>query len=258
MLDHARMGNARMAVVWVILAGCGGTSSSTEDCPSGMICDGACVNVGTEPTSCGACGNVCPTGEPFCEGGACVAACSQGLTECSGACVDINADAAHCGGCDTACTADQGICEVGNCVATSNCPAPAQAPGGDCPADCTGGCQGATCTIDCSGQGSPCDGANIACPVDFDCVVLCNGTDACDSGTIRCPPDFACTVICGGGNDACGDQTITCGAGPCHVECAGDACQGGIVACGTGACSVSCGEPVPSVECGNACACSGC
>jgi hypothetical protein len=140
------------------------------------------------------------------------------------------------------------------------CPPDPIAPGTPaCPADCTGGCNENVCVIDCSGNGAPCDGADIVCPPEYDCQIICLGVDACDSGTITCPPGFGCSVICGGGNDACGDQTITCGAGPCSVECEADACSGAVIDCGAGACTATCGgQPAPTVQCGLSCECTEC
>ncbi len=135
------------------------------------------------------------------------------------------------------------------------------APGaGSCPGDCTGGCTGTLCTIDC--ENNNCDGDDIVCPEDFDCLVICGGADHCDSGTITCPPDYGCTVQCTMGNDACGDQQIECGAGPCLIECAPDTCNGAQVNCGDGACGASCGASgpgdLPQLDCGGSCDCTEC
>lgn len=244
----------RWIAIAFLIAGCGSEPGGGVDTCSAR-CGDVCVDSATDPMHCGGCNNAC---SQFCESGACVASCSTGRQACNGSCVDTSSDPLHCGGCDNPCSADAAICEAGRCVATSTCATMPDAPGGGCPAECTGGCQGNICTIDCSGNGAPCDGSNIVCPTNFDCVVVCNGIDACDSGTIACPPDHSCTVICGGGNDACGDQVITCGAGSCRVDCAADACQGANVMCGGGPCSAACGMPAPTVTCGAACACAGC
>src|SRR5262245_52330276 len=58
-------------------------------CPAGQVaCGRRCVDVATDPTSCGGCGIPCSAGQA-CQGGACV--CLSG-TLCNGACVDACAE----------------------------------------------------------------------------------------------------------------------------------------------------------------------
>lgn len=59
-------------------------------------CNGACVDVMTDPSNCGACGIAVPLGAQ-CQSG--MPVCPQGLTLCNGACVDLATDAHNCGGC---------------------------------------------------------------------------------------------------------------------------------------------------------------
>ncbi len=143
--------------------------------------------------------------------------------------------------------------------ASPNCPDDPIAPGSNtCPAECTGGCAGNLCTIDCRGDGA-CDGDTIDCPPEYDCLVLCEGVDACDTGTVNCPPLYGCTLVCSGGVDACGDQQLNCGAGPCVIQCADDTCQGAQVDCTAGPCTAACtGQPPPTVNCGGSCSCTEC
>ncbi len=147
----------------------------------------------------------------------------------------------------------------GEADASPNCPDDPVAPGSNtCPGECTGGCAGNVCTIDCRGDGT-CDGDTIDCPPEYDCLILCEGVDACDTGTVNCPPLYGCTLSCSGGIDACGDQQINCGAGPCVVECGTDTCQGAMVNCTEGPCTAACtGQPPPTVNCGNSCSCTEC
>ncbi len=248
----------RSLVLMLVLVACGNSKSTASECAIGSTsCNGDCVDIASDPTNCGGCANACTGTAALCESGACVASCSPGLMACAGGCVNTTSDPANCGACGNACPADAALCEAGRCVSTSACASAPVAPGGACPSECTGGCQDNQCTIDCVGT-AKCDGADIVCPAGFDCVVVCNGVDACDSGSITCPPGFGCTVICGGGNDACGDQQIMCGAGPCRVDCGPDGCSGANVMCGSGPCTASCGTPAPTVTCGGACACADC
>jgi hypothetical protein len=128
-----------------------------------------------------------------------------------------------------------------------------------CPPECTGGCTADhVCLIDCAGDGS-CDGDTITCPVTYACKITCNGVDACDGGTVNCPPGYYCSLECGGGNDACGNLDMQCGDAPCYVDCGPDSCSGLIQHCGSGECGAECtGMPMPTVACGNACACFEC
>jgi Stigma-specific protein, Stig1 len=92
----------------------GGCADSCDlmfmECP-----DGSCVDVASDPDNCGACGNACAAGQA-CEGSACVANCSAGMSNCSGACVDLNASTLHCGNCGVSC-GDGSVCTVDACTA---------------------------------------------------------------------------------------------------------------------------------------------
>jgi hypothetical protein len=95
------------------------TAISTEGCP---------VNLNTDNSNCGACGNACASGQ-YCSGGTCVAKlatgsactasgqCVTGLC-CGGICVDMSTDSNNCGGCGVQCPSAQ-TCVNGACA----CPA---------------------------------------------------------------------------------------------------------------------------------------
>lgn len=152
---------------------------------------------------------------------------------------------------------------TGSADANRSCPAEPVPPGNatNCPSECTGGCLGSVCMIDCIGDGS-CDTTDIVCPADFDCLIRCHGIDACDSGSITCPADYGCWIECAGGNDACGSQDVTCGAGACTIDCEPDTCNGANVSCGAGPCASVCDgvapADIPSIDCTDACSCSAC
>ena len=59
-------------------------------CPDGLTrCGGACLDLTSEPSSCGVCGRACiaPTGGTAeCRSGSCVGVCPDGQTDCSGTC----------------------------------------------------------------------------------------------------------------------------------------------------------------------------
>lgn len=97
------------------VADAGDDAGSPLMCSLGELeCSGACVDVGSSPMHCGACGVACGPTE-LCQAGTCVPRCAPGLIECGGACVDPSRDADHCGGCFAAC--GTGVCIDGACSA---------------------------------------------------------------------------------------------------------------------------------------------
>jgi glucosylceramidase len=82
---------------------CGGDDAlqiPIPDCGAVQVaCGQRCVDLATDPTSCGACGLPCAAGQT-CEAGVCQ--CGAGLVDCNGSCVA--ADASACGVATTAAT----------------------------------------------------------------------------------------------------------------------------------------------------------
>ena len=105
------------------------TTTTTEAPPpltcadQGLIeCFGVCVDLQTDPSNCGYCGEVCPSGQ--CATGICVEAvgpapaevvCPSGQADCGGGCIDVFSDPANCGFCGNVCAADQ-QCLLGGCI----------------------------------------------------------------------------------------------------------------------------------------------
>jgi hypothetical protein len=180
-------------------------SLSTVPC---SLCDGACVDLQTDPANCGACGNDVAQSGGTCQGGA--LACASNLLACDGACVDAQTDSSNCGACGKTCGIP-GILPV-NCLA------------GQCEA-CTPGataCVSSTSMETCGSDGQW--GAATACSV------LCTN-DACANG-------------CPSGESQCGStcvdlQTDTNNCGGCGVACSGT--------CASGEC-VTTVTAVPSTE----------
>lgn len=124
-----------------------------------------------------------------------------------------------------------------------------------CPDPCDT-CENGVCTVDCSKSNCK---QPVVCPDDYECVMVCDGVDACDGSGLQCPPDLACAVVCRGGNDACGDFDLMCGAASCSIECGDDNCSGAVVHCGAGACTGTCeGANPATVDCGDSCDCTTC
>jgi len=83
------------------------TPPIVPSCPTGQtLCSGQCIDLQTNPQSCGACGRVCAQGQT-CVNGACTLVCPTGQVNCSGACVDVRTNAANCGACGKSCSSGQ-------------------------------------------------------------------------------------------------------------------------------------------------------
>jgi hypothetical protein len=135
------------------------TVTTLPSCPSGSaFCQGACLDVLTDPTNCGVCGNVCPSlpnSSPTCSLGTCGYVCNPGFKDCdlnpaNGCEVSVLNDLQNCGSCGAACLNPinyilqgaflpfvsgciNGMCSYG-CIGgeTANCTGPGQ-DGNPCP-----------------------------------------------------------------------------------------------------------------------------
>jgi hypothetical protein len=131
------------------------SGDQTTCAQSGLACNGICEETQTDPSNCGACGNVCPTTlSPYCIANpnqcgtiqqACVSGvcggCGAGLNACSGSCTNLQSDPSNCGVCGTACLPGQ-VCTAGQCMA--NLPNGAACNSAN---QCTGGfCVNGTCS----------------------------------------------------------------------------------------------------------------
>jgi sugar lactone lactonase YvrE len=204
------------------------TSSGTggSGCGAGeAMCDGACTDIASDPTSCGACGHVCDAthGAPSCKSGACAIDCDPGFDDCNGdaddGCeADLGSDLASCGACGHTCDATHGAasCDDGLCAITCD-------PGfEDCNGDASDGCEAdlQSDVTSCGACGSICGGAHdtpscvggacvLACEKGFD---DCNGDalDGCETDLSQDPSSCGeCGRVC---------PTAACSGGGCAPE----------------------------------------
>lgn len=98
-----------------------------------MSCSGSCVNLLTDASNCGSCGNACRS-PASCRNGICVAPVAtpavpvasttsppldcgkMGLSSCRGICVDLKTDSLNCGSCSNRCQPPSS-CRNGICIA---------------------------------------------------------------------------------------------------------------------------------------------
>jgi hypothetical protein len=77
-------------------------------------CSGQCVDLKSNSSHCGSCGNICGGSTPYCINGTC-SACPGDYSLCGGICVDTYFDRQNCGACGVVCS-DSAYCEWGLCI----------------------------------------------------------------------------------------------------------------------------------------------
>lgn len=229
-----------LLLIGLALAGCPGGGGRPDDHDGGQppvchqgrrACGESCVDLQSDPSNCGECGEVCGDSEPNCAAGRCVADCGP-LARCDGACVSLASDPDHCGSCDRQCGEDAPSCSAGECVAT--CEEPCE--GGACPnlqsdpshcgacffaCDADERCEAGTCVSD-----APCPDGQILC----DALCVPEGACVCAEERTDCDPSPNATECrdlrvsdeaCGSCDRACGEEQ-DCVAAQCVAECGED------------------------------------
>jgi hypothetical protein len=108
-----------------------------------------------------------------------------------------------------------------------------------CPAGCSS-CLDDLCVITCVTGSEPlCSTGLVTCPAGSKCKAECNGSGVCSLG-VDCSSAATCRIECGGTNSCAGP--ITCGAGPCVLECQNNSCNGGIDCSASCMCMPTCGS----------------
>ncbi len=96
---------------------CGGTcAAGATICGAAPGNPGRCVDLQSDATNCGMCGQACPGGQS-CVMGTCRMLCPAGQTACGATmtCVNLNTSTLNCGACGRTCAAGQG-CVNGTCL----------------------------------------------------------------------------------------------------------------------------------------------
>ena len=229
----------------------GTDDSDVADCQQGTtLCDGSCVNVSSDPSNCGVCGNMCPD-LWSCEASACVdsAACNDGFLSCSGSCVDTSSDRNNCGTCGTTCEFGD-ICEAGSCIL--NCGSLSVCDGecvntNNTPQHC-GACN-SSCGEEymCANGQCVCLGGQLAC--DGTCIDVSADSENCGSCGNVCEEGSFCQgseCACSGGRDRCDGLCTDVSSSVENCGACGTVCDGTQV-CVEGVCNENCPETEQSV-----------
>ena len=251
------------------------TAHGTAACVAGACAVGACetgfancdadvtngceVDTRVTLTSCGTCGNVCPTrsnATSTCAASTCGFTCATGFGNCDGnaanGCETNTATTvASCGACGTVCpvpanataaTCAAGACGFtcaagfGNCdgLAANGCEVSYASNAANC-GRCANACaSGATCSASvcsCPLGTSSCAGACVNFTSDTRncgaCGTVCAAGQVCRNGS--------CQATCASGSTLCGTQCVTLGDNPQNCGACGNVCAADST-CASGVC----------------------
>ena len=209
-----------------------------------------CVNTVSDPTNCGACGKVCPTGTPFCIDSTCAngivtdagIGCPPPFTNCPvngvPVCTDTVNNPFNCGTCGNVCPAGQTFCINGTCTnpitdAGITCPPPFT----NCPIN------GVPVCTDTVNNPFNCGACGNVCPTGKPFCINGTCTSLFTDGGITCTPPLSnCPV---NGIPLCTDTT----SNPFNCGACGNACPTGRPFCINGTCTDP--PPDPGSGCPN-------
>jgi hypothetical protein len=211
-----------------------GTPHEFRDCNS-LLDDGCEIDISTDPTNCGACGNACQAGQ-HCIHGKC--GCFDGKTDCNGYCTDTRYDDYNCGGCGTDCVLPAAACSPlppntnYGCVQSACGKLKCVSGFADCNQDLNLGCASDGCETDLGVNPDNCGGCGIKCGVGQECRDDGNGPQClvtcANAGRTQCAGGCADLLSDGFNCGACGthcmlpgdNQISSCKKGLCTLECA--------------------------------------
>ncbi len=215
--------------------------------PTQTLCGSDCVDRQSSTNHCGACGNVCSSGQS-CVSGRCE--CPAGQTLCAGRCVNLAANASHCGACGNACTSPQ-LCESGRCALP--CSSPEVACGSGAAMTCA---DLATNPNHCGACGNACPAGRVCaarscvCPASQalcggSCRVIASDPLHCGACGNACPATATCragSCQCPAGLSECGSSCVDTNSDRSNCGGCGRTCEGSDV-CVAGACVSTCAAP---------------
>jgi hypothetical protein len=231
-----------------------------------VCCASNCVDIQTDVTQCGACGNACPAGPPnstpVCSDGACGWACNPGFVPCSGACVDVKSDPTNCGNCGNVCLGSSGVCSAGSCTAAcsegrTNCsqacvdtqtdPRHCGSCDNACtaPPNSTADCTKGSCGFSCAPGLTPCGGACVDLAKDADNCGACGHVCPVPSNSQRFCSEAACGFKCATGYTNCGSYCARLDSDPGNCGACGRRCSSGSA---TTCCSSACVDTTSDVD----------
>jgi streptogramin lyase len=217
------------------------------------VCNGQCTDIFTNPNHCGACGNVCPSGQ-VCSMGTCTVVCPASQTLCNGVCTSLATDNANCGMCGNQCGPGQacagGMCQLTCATGQTACGMPAactnlqsdRANCGSCGNACAGGlvCDMGMCVPSCRASQTNCMGSCTSTETDPNHCGMCGSVCGPYANAVASCAASACIMTCNAGFNDCNNDRMD----GCEVDTRSDVMNCGRCgnscnfANGTGACTM--------------------
>ncbi len=212
---------------------CGYTClANFADC-DGLASNGCEVDVRTNVSHCGGCGNSCPSRAnalPTCAARTCGFTCTSGYGNCDGMAVNgceslLASDPANCGGCGNSCPTPANSTRT---CAASSCGFTCNGTFDDCDGMAVNGCE-----ADLATDVSNCGGCGNGCPMPSNTVASCSSM-TCNTTCVGGFDD--CDAMSGNGCEADLGSVATCL--DCGTSCV--AGPGAVASCGVSGCEYTC------------------